>query len=698
LKKRVKKIISILAIFIMTISMLPPVQVRAEIIEIDPAFIELEPFFVDISPAIAIPMPAVALAQVLMDALGIASGILPTSTCICTGFLQCVPNMCVSNPTSHQIWDERHNLTLAAAQKNAANHTFDAVREAQKIIDSGWSAVDEAERIINRQLPPPPPGGGGEAWRILAAAGVTTLPMWLFRTSESDLNTILDEHTENAKTILEEQGFYFCFINQDFRHITPLPPTSDYVLGFFNGIPIVQENRLAGTMNHQNHRNVRWGSQRYHSGLMGISHRSVVIRDTRYQITGVELFQQGTGLAQIIVEWTENNVVRRGTVYGHVFVRQGYQFNVNIEGFLLKRDGDNYHLAIYVSFSERVIPDWTTTIWQYNDRISALRIANVGNINLIGSIDVNQPSRPPSVYLSPNNTIQSPERVRERVREIAQPAGQPDTEDEDLIILVPDIRPDMFPQIPEEFFADFARELLEQLTIEHVIMPGDEAREFITNNPELPRFPFTETPITPHPTPTPMPPPPQIDVRPNLQEIQRRLEEQNRILSDMPEAITGNLPDIKMEIEYTDSTPFLFDFSILFDSMPNLMEYFPFSIPFDLYNTFRVIAGQMPVETVGMTLQEARAFTALMENSHRQAEIMALHGGHVAFQSSYAGIEPMFLTDTAPRFEIEIPEPFNYTFVFDMNDYTALIGVVRWSLLVIFIIGLYKLTPLLIRW
>ena len=118
------------------------------------------------------------------------------------------------------------------------------------------------------------------------------------------------------------------------------------------------------------------------------------------------------------------------------------------------------------------------------------------------------------------------------------------------------------------------------------------------------------------------------------------------------------------------------DFSPITNVMPNFQEYFPFSLPFALYNTFRVVAGQAPMEVIGMTHEEA-------------AQFMSSH--------AYMDISPQFSTQ-APRIEIDIPHPFNYQFVFDMNDYQVMISVVRWSVLAMFAIGMFKMTPKLLKW
>jgi len=132
-------------------------------------------------------------------------------------------------------------------------------------------------------------------------------------------------------------------------------------------------------------------------------------------------------------------------------------------------------------------------------------------------------------------------------------------------------------------------------------------------------------------------------------------------------------------LELVDFGLFSFDFSPLLENVPDFMEYFPFSLPHDLYNVVRVASGQAPIETIGMTSREANLFLA------DQAHHYELYG-----------ITPTFINTDAPRFEMHLPEPLNYTFVFDMNDYPQMIAVVRWSILVIFAIGMIKTTPRII--
>lgn len=122
-------------------------------------------------------------------------------------------------------------------------------------------------------------------------------------------------------------------------------------------------------------------------------------------------------------------------------------------------------------------------------------------------------------------------------------------------------------------------------------------------------------------------------------------------------------------------TDFTLDLQPIRDAMPNFVEYFPFSLPFALYNTFRVIAGQVPMEVIGLTPQEAQVVLA-----HNQ----------------YMGITQF--SSEAPRFEINLPPPFYYTFVFDFNDYSIFVSAIRWGILIMFVVGMIKTTPKLLRW
>ena len=142
--------------------------------------------------------------------------------------------------------------------------------------------------------------------------------------------------------------------------------------------------------------------------------------------------------------------------------------------------------------------------------------------------------------------------------------------------------------------------------------------------------------------------------------------------------INGLFSFIEELLKLFDLEDFTFNFQPFYDfldNLPDFSELFPFSLPHDLYNLVRVIAGHAPMETIGMSHREATAFIAM------QTEHYNLHG-----------ITPTFINTEAPMFEMHLPEPFNYTFVFDMNDYPQMISLIRWSTLVIFAIGMIKIT------
>ena len=117
-------------------------------------------------------------------------------------------------------------------------------------------------------------------------------------------------------------------------------------------------------------------------------------------------------------------------------------------------------------------------------------------------------------------------------------------------------------------------------------------------------------------------------------------------------------------------------------SIPNLMDYFPFSLPFDFYNTVRVMGGIAPVETLGLTMTEARQIMAAMDYGAVE--------GFTTFSD--------FRSQEIPVITVEVPEPFDYTFYFDLNEFAPFIQMIRWGILIMFTIALYKFTPMLIRW
>jgi len=153
----------------------------------------------------------------------------------------------------------------------------------------------------------------------------------------------------------------------------------------------------------------------------------------------------------------------------------------------------------------------------------------------------------------------------------------------------------------------------------------------------------------------------------------RVVEILGNLLETLIDGLLGMVLGIFESIAFAD---FNFDFSPLLERVPNFMEFFPFSLPMALYNTFRVTTGQAPINVIGMTLEESNAYIASF---------------------SYAGVTPHFSLE-APRIVMDIPAPFNYEFVFDMNEYPLFIALVRWSTLAIFAIGMMKMTSKIIRW
>lgn len=285
-------------------------------------------------------------------------------------------------------------------------------------------------------------------------------------------------------------------------------------------------------------------------------------------------------------------------------------------------------------------------------------------------IEVSRPQpAPPNapIQLAPLNILDNLPAVIDAIREAGGIAINPDTGQAIDIATGQPVPDEVIIVIPDE---------LPQLAPGATINIGDLIFPITIVQPGQP----------PGQQPTPVPPP-GADVDVWLNHISNVLNNINANVRDLPSRIADILPgnsgstDIDFDFTGIPETPdFEFNFWPILDNMPNLMDYFPFSIPLDLYNTFRVMAGTMPIEALGLTRNE-------------QVEFMALH------TQGYEGINPALLqAPPPPRWEIELPDPFNYTLVLDLADFQPVINVIRWGLILFFTAGLIKITPMVIRW
>jgi len=163
----------------------------------------------------------------------------------------------------------------------------------------------------------------------------------------------------------------------------------------------------------------------------------------------------------------------------------------------------------------------------------------------------------------------------------------------------------------------------------------------------------------------------------------------------LPGVLAGTLQNIFFSDDLLPYVPVDMDF----DFRINLMDYFPFSIPRDIFDIFGLILGTQPAALLGATTHERALFFHYQETGHLSDE------GHLI-------IAPMVFPDPIlPRFEVNIPLPsfaggridsanesVVYTWVLDMADYPRLIAIINWSVLVAFLFGLMQLTAKFITW
>jgi hypothetical protein len=259
-----------------------------------------------------------------------------------------------------------------------------------------------------------------------------------------------------------------------------------------------------------------------------------------------------------------------------------------------------------------------------------------------------------------------------------------DEEDGRVGVRIPIISPDHFPSIPAEHFPDFVNEILEHLELEDIIMTGQELRDINLNLPV-------------------------IELNPNII-IQPRPPDLTGIVAGIRD-MTGLLQqqlivqrNINRELERffaepaSPYMPYLPDSSGLFDFRINLMDYFPFSIPRDLVDLISILLGQTPAAFMGATDLEIAVFNHYQET------------GEIT-EAGFALIEPMLLTQVAPRIEIDIPLPnfsggridndgstVAYTFVLDFSDYPTFIAIIHFATFIAVIIGLIRITPMILTW
>jgi hypothetical protein len=625
------------------------------------------------SRAAAIPIPVAApdIAQMLLEFFGIVSGIQgatpsasPTvcrcvnQNCTYTMYATGAPVICTTPPFHMQI-HETGNWRWCSITQRWLDVTY-ADAHVTALLQNIHDIDDETiARAISAMISPEYGWDpGSQLPQRPRPDGQGMFPYIPFLMGINDVEALLSDWTE---LLMYGYEMRWCFFSQDYRPF-PInqPERSPVITGFKNGMPVIDPAAMSGV----------WGF------------------DMAQPAATINIAQEWFSQIRSVIP-KQINV--NGNTYSLVISQPNNIISLHRNGQFVRQVGSQSREEIDFGFVVRA--DEPSKVWLLYYGVYGNRTHCTGgfvDINL-DNAPITQPQAPPLILQQPN-FLEDPDAIMQLIREIGI---APDSDSDELVVMIPLITPDMFPEISPEHFPQFALDLLENLLLEHLIFPWQELPNInIINLPPLPQRP----PVIP----------PPIDYTRNLNDIlielrrqTRELEGINRRLGELPPSQQVEIEDLSLEIDFEGpSMPFLFDFSSMIDRMPNLMEYFPFSLPHDMYNTFRVISGQMPMQTVGMTYQETVAFMAMYENNINieSGEIMMLSAQETGMQPMNLTTQPMFLTTTAPRFEINIPAPFNYTFVFDMGEYPQLIGVIRWSILVMFVFALYKMTPLLIKW
>jgi|GEM_PF-4892719 len=430
---------------------------------------------------------------------------------------------------------------------------------------------------------------------------------------------------------------------------------SNRIEGMFNGIPIIG----------QNFRNYPLARQIEILNILNLSD-TVTIAGNVHGLTEFRYSPnfRTTGLTRTLYrESTFNgNIVPRGRSY-HFSSQYELITNITCHGIVIWTAGGRRYIASISSYN----------VFRNNQHQLAVAIPWGANITgLVPSQSIVAPTtRPLPFVINTANAITNPAAAMAAVQAISGAA----TDDDIIAIWLPDI--------PAIEAGDFSS--LVNATVADVIVPREVLED--EDNPPIVYPPGT---IAPPGTGTGD----LTGINQGIRAIDSTLQNILEVTRDIADSITATTPypDLTIDDIYIPYVPmpivpdvpdFEWDFSSIFGNMPNLMDYFPFSIPLDLYNTFRVMSGNMPIEALSLNTQERRELMALIENGY-----------------SYASIEPMFLggLGTPPRFEFDLPEPFNYKIVVDLADFEILIAVIRWGTLMSFGFFLFKITPKFIKW
>ena len=620
--------------------------------------------------------------QIVADALGILTSVnIFSAPCACpNAILGCAsPTVgpLAKCPSIYDIWGSgaRHadiaNI-LTAAEAQMFNSLVD---QAEKVIAAAKTVdfLDIAEGIVRKQGPlPPPPNPPPSWWPGVVGGAIASIPFLAFRTTGDELEEILKDYVKVVEKTMKEKGYYFCFINQEFLPLElEVPMKDNYLLGMceLTGLAVYDINDFETF--------IVWNIAQKGSELEISIHQNVKTS-----------FVDNRGQEHT---FSQNGSILTYRIDGRDMV--GTSVNGEMIGFIRTLCGRIWKVVESVNIS-----DGSTYLIPIETEINGNIISQTPNVPA------------PNVNLAPVNALNNLDELMELIRQIAY---HPDLENDEVVITLPILQPEFFPDIPPEHFHEFAQEFLNNLTIEHIVMPGHEAITIINNVPEI-------TIPTPQGT--------------DLEEVTGLLRRILRVLEDLLRAII-NLPpniatSIRDSIQGDDYPPEIyipegedFDFKL------NLMDYFPFSIPRDFVDIVSILLGGIPVEMAGATAYERMIFSHYQDVGYITPEGFAVleplfansfenKGTDILFANGYAAIEPLFVSNltTTPRFEFHIPfpnfinavgVPFEYAFInmteihvatLDFDDYPTLVAVIRMGVFVLFLIAMINATTRMITW
>jgi hypothetical protein len=457
--------------------------------------------------------------------------------------------------------------------------------------------------------------------------GAIDVPFLQMATTSTDLFGALNQlrpYWAQVHDAIADQQVFWCFLTQQFRQLEGSPgrqPTITHpaIVGFTSqGLPIIDP------------------------AIVGFGDMHVT---GEARIRGIET-----------VMAIENAMLRQVTINGDIYTINMEQSG-NAYRVYLNRNGHNIrHLGMEWTLEPQA--NWGFGISVYEPTL--LRVLRLDIYGQSGdgvrvhfthqwtgvAVDGTPVAQTPPLALPETNMIETPNRVMQEIREIGI---APDSATDDMVVNVPIIIPEWFPEISPEQFPEFRQRILEQLQRDDLIVPWHELTTI--NIEELPRLNPMDASAPGH----------NIDYTRQLDEIQRQLREQNRQIQEQNRTMDEQLRTLKEIRDHTRTignrigdavigSPGSLDFSPL-EELRVFNGVFPFSIPWDLRNAF-----------------------------------LAMFGGSVN-------------PTPAPVFEVDLTDTiFNTRWRIDFSDFELLAIVMRWGIMALFVVGLIKTTGTLIKW